>query len=244
MAELRQELLNQTEEGGIVAFNEKHLACALLLDTSISMSGEGIDTLNAGVSRFLKQTSMDETARQTVDIAIIEFNDHASVIREFTPLTKTEPVNLVAHGCTAMGEAIELAIDKVKERNQTYDRLGTPHFAPWIVMITDGLPTDDISSAAVRIKEEESKGNYGKLKFWSVGVPGYDLRTLAKLSRENRIIELSNKDFTGFFNWLSESMVIVSTSKPDEKINFTELPNNARPITKNDIPDEWKDEEW
>ena len=243
MAELRQSSFNETpKKTEFSAPNQKHLACVLVLDTSLSMAGEGIDSLNEGVRRFINQTSMDKTARECVDVAIIEFNDHAHVIREFTPLSKTEPVNMVAQGCTAMGEAINLAIDKAKERNMFYSEYGTPIFQPWIVLITDGIPTDDISSAAARIKEEEAKDTYGKIKFWSVGVPGYDLKTLARLSTEKRIIELSNKYFTGFFDWLSESMVTISVSKPGIRSPLPDLPNNARPIRKNEIPDEWNDD--
>lgn len=244
MAELRQTSFNETtEKAEISAPGEQHLACVLLLDTSSSMISENkIGQLNEGVKRFLAQTSMNELARKRVDVAIIEFNDTARVVREFTPLIKTEPVLLEAKGCTAMGEAINLAIDKIKERNWFYHSMGTPCLKPWIVMITDGEPTDDISVAAERIKLEESKGEHGKLNFWSVGVDNYNLKVLAKLSEQKHIIELSDCNFTNFFDWLGESIVLISASEPGIKVSLPDLPDNARPIRKNEIPDEWNND--
>ncbi len=241
MAELRQISFNETlGNHEISAPGEQHLACILLLDTSSSMiSGDKIGKLNDGVKRFFTQTSMDELARKRVDIAIIEFNDAARVVREFTPLAKIEPITLEATGCTAMGEAINLAIDKIKERNWFYQSMGTPCLKPWIVMITDGEPTDDISVAAERIKLEESKGEHGKLSFWSVGVDNYNLKVLAKLSEQKHIIELSDYNFMGFFDWLGESIALISASEPGIKVSLPDLPDNARPIRKNEIPDEW-----
>lgn len=140
MAELRQASFNEASANAEISVpGEQHLACVLLLDTSSSMiSGNKIGQLNEGVKRFLAQTSMDELARKRVDVAIIEFNDAARVVRGFAPLTKTEPVVLEAKGRNAMGEAINLAIDKIKERNWFYHSMGTPCLKPWIVMITDG----------------------------------------------------------------------------------------------------------
>ena len=137
------------------------MACVLLLDTSSSMIGEPINSLNKALKDFKEQTSLDEFAQKRVDIAIIEFNDKARVVQEFTPLPQLQPVCLSAVGCTAMGEGINLAIDKVKERNRFYASMGTPCFKPWIFMITDGAPTDDISVARQRIIDEESKGQDG-----------------------------------------------------------------------------------
>jgi len=232
MSELQQTNFNETQCGGIDAPNEPHLACVLLLDTSSSMSGASIDSLNKAVNDFKEQTSLDDLAKKRVDIAIIEFNSSAKVVQEFTPLTQLQPVKLYANGSTAMGEGINLAIDKVKERDLKYASMGTPCFKPWIFMITDGSPTDDISSAQARIREEETKGSHGKLKFWAVGVPGYSKDTMKALSK--RVIELDNSDFSGIFDWLSESMVAISVSRVGETVNLGNLGENAHAI-----PGDW-----
>lgn len=232
MPELKQSSFNEVPGGGISAPGEPHMACVLLLDTSGSMYGDAIDSLNRAINDFKEQTSIDELAQKRVDIAIIEFNDTARVVQDFTPLSQMQSVTLSASGCTAMGAGINLAIDKVKERNRFYNSMGTPCFKPWIFMITDGAPTDDIESARQRIIDEESKGTHGKLKFWAVGVPGYSKETLTSLTK--RCIALNEANFNGIFNWLSESMVTISVSRVDENPQLSNLPSDAQVI-----PTDW-----
>lgn len=217
--------LTRREEPRVAASNEPHLACVLLLDTSGSMAGEAIESLNRGVSTFIEQTSMDEMAKKRVDVAIISFDDEPRVEMEFTPISQMQPVHLTAGGCTAMGAAINMAIDKVKERNRFYMSLGTQVYKPWIFMITDGAPTDDITAAAQRIQEEESKGKSGKLKFFALGIRGYDKETLFRLT--NRVMELEGTDFSGIFNWLSESMCAISVSRVGDGVQLGKLPENT-----------------
>lgn len=210
----------------IAAPNEAHLACVLLLDTSGSMIGDPIYSLNQALCDFKEKVSMDEMAQKRVDIAIVEFNDVARVVQDFTPILQMQPDTLHASGATAMGAGINLAIDMVKERNRFYNSMGTPAFKPWIFMITDGLPTDDIEGAIRRIREEESKGVHGKLKFFALGVAGYDKETLFRLT--NRVMELRDTDFSGIFNWMSESMVAISVSRVNDEASLPPLPENAR----------------
>ena len=232
MTELEQTGFDRMPSTAISAPGEAHLACVLLLDTSGSMTGAPIDSLNKAINDFKTQTSMDDLAQKRVDIAIIEFNSTARLVQDFVPISQMTPVTLSASGCTAMGEGINLAIDKVKERNRFYASMGTPCFKPWIFMITDGAPTDDISAARQRIIEEENKGTHGKLKFWAVGVPGYDKETLTSLTK--RCIALDAADFSGIFNWLSESMCTISVSKVDENPQLPKLPEDTRTI-----PSDW-----
>lgn len=212
----------------MAAPNEPHLACVLLLDTSSSMSGQPIDSLNQGLQDFKQKVSLDELAQKRVDIAIVEFNSTARVVQPFTPISQMEPITLVANGQTAMGAGINMAIDMVKERNRFYSQNGTPCFKPWIFMITDGAPTDAdvLESARRRIQEEESKGTHGKLKFFALGVSGYDKKTLFSLT--NRVMELKDTNFAGIFNWMSESMVAISVSRVGAEAPLPQLPENAR----------------
>ncbi len=232
MSELKQSSFYELPGGDIAAPGEPHLACVLLLDTSGSMSGSAIESLNQAVNDFKTQTSLDELAKKRVDLAIVQFNDNACLVQDFTPLSRMEPVRLAAGGGTSMGAGIDLAIDMVKTRNAFYAGMGTPCFKPWIFMITDGAPTDDISKARQRIQEEESKGKYGKLKFWAVGVPGYSKEVLTSLTK--RCIALDQADFNGIFNWLSDSMVTISVSQVDQNVSLSPLPTDAQII-----PSDW-----
>ena len=228
-------MINQStfETPRIAAHNEPHLACLLLLDTSGSMSGASIDCLCKAIGTFKKHAIKDEQTCKRVDIAIMQFDDDVKVVQEFVPITEMqENIELTTGGCTEMGKAIMAAIDKVKERNHFYAKIGTPCYQPWIFMITDGGPTDDITEAANRIAEESSKGTHGRLKFWSIGVPGYSKAALCRLSPDGkRMIELdTSTSFEGIFDWLSESISIISASRIGETPSLSPLPEDARKI--------------
>ena len=207
----------------VTAINEPHLACVLLLDTSGSMEGQPLRELNNAINRFIQETNMNELAKKRVDVAIVGFDDEPYLISDFIPVVNMKPVQLSTGGLTSMGSGINMAIDLVKERNRFYSSTGVSCFKPWIFMITDGLPTDSIQEAARRITEEEQKG---KLKFFALGVEGYDPDSLFKLT--NRVIELSDTNFSTIFDWLSESMCIISTSRIGETIQLGPLPYNAK----------------
>jgi len=230
----------------MAAMNEPHLACVLLLDTSGSMSVAPkkddpipIDSLNQALQDFKRKVSLDELAQKRVDIAIIEFNSTARVVQPFTPISQMDPITLVASGETVMGAGINMAIDLVKERNRFYSQNGTPCFKPWIFMITDGTPTDAevLESARRRIQEEENKGTHGKLKFFALGVSGYNKNTLFSLTK--RVIELRDTNFSGIFNWMSESMVAISVSRVGDEAPLPQLPENARKADPNRNVSDW-----
>jgi len=233
-------MLNQESFGPpkIANQGESHLACVLLLDTSGSMAGDPIIRLNQALRDFKDQLNMDELANKRVDIAIVEFNESVNIIQPFTPISQMTPVTLEAKGSTSMGAGINLAIDILKERNRFYATLGTPCHKPWIFMITDGEPTDDLDLAKKRIIEEEGKGSHGKLKFFALGVPGFKREVLIDLTRhqgENpRIMEIGDIDFSKIFDWLSKSMAYISVSRIGEEVQLSRLPDNVKKIDPHD----------
>jgi uncharacterized protein YegL len=230
MAELKQETFDNGAQMPLSAPNEPHVACVLLLDTSGSMHGQSINSLNKAVNDFKAQTELDELAQKRVDISIIEFNSKVNVVQDFVPLPRMEPVRLEANGMTSMGMAIDMAIDKIKERMRFYASMGTPNFPGHIFMITDGAPTDDITAVRekLRLEQEEKK----KIKFFAIGVPGYDKDTLKSLTK--RCIELENSNFEGIFNWISKSMVQVSVSRVGQNPQLPDLPEGSTVV-----PSDW-----
>lgn len=225
--------MNQTPYAEIAAVNEPHMAVLLLLDTSGSMNGKPLEELMEGYNQFVKQTSMDELAMKRVDIAAMQFGNGVRTVQDFIPLSKAVEMSaptLTADGQTPMGEAIEKGVQMVRDRCRVYDETGIPHYKPWIFMITDGEPTDDISNAKTLIRQREDTG---RLKFFSVGVNGANTTILSSLSK--RTIQATEKDqFKDIFNWISKSMSIISASSVEENPQLPELPENFRVV-----PTDW-----
>lgn len=200
---------------------EPHMALLFLLDTSRSMSGPPIAALNDGLNRFKSEVCKDEQAMSILDVAIVEFNSRHRVVQEFKPIEQMEFVNLVATGGTNMSAAISESLRMVVERTKFYRKFCEP-YKPWVVLISDGAPSDDITGVAQEIKVLMDKQ---KVSFRSLGVEGYDSNTLHKLSPN--VTKLEGTDFTAFFDWINKSMAYVSQSSPGEKPQAAPLSGNV-----------------
>ncbi|HEY0754308.1 MAG TPA: VWA domain-containing protein [Ktedonobacteraceae bacterium] len=189
--------------------------CVLLLDTSTSMHGASITALNEGLRTFYQDVQSDDLAHRRVEVAVITFgNGGVQMLQNFTKIARAEIPTLTAGGNTPMGTAIGQALDIVKERKSILGKGGIPYYRPWMVLITDGAPTDDWQAAAERVRQEESAGG---LSFFAIGVGEADMETLAKIA-VRQPLKLHGLSFKEFFLWLSASQKRVSASQPGEQV--------------------------
>ena len=211
----------------IINASEHHMALLFLLDTSGSMGAtipntntSPISELTDALNRFKVEVCKDEHTKDILDIAIVEFNNTYKVIQEFSPIEYMKPVELQAYGQTYMNDALEVAVNMVTERSRFYRRSGAEPYKPWIVLISDGAPFDDIRNMAQKINALVGEE---KLAFWSLAVPGANSEILHMLSGK-RVLNLAGYDFKGFLDWANKSMRAVSQSSPGEKAKGQALP--------------------
>ena len=107
---------------------DPRIACALLLDTSGSMSGEPIEQLNQGFELFCEEIKKDDLAKKRAEIAVITFGDTAQVDTPFTEGRDLLPRRLSASGGTPLGRALNLALDLLADQKHTY-----PHGGPGVL---------------------------------------------------------------------------------------------------------------
>lgn len=213
----------------IVATGEPHLACVLLIDTSVQEGGNTIENINKGMQRLIAKVSMEERASKRADVAVITYGGGVRIKQEFTPVALiTEPVTLQAGGTAAMGEGIEITADLIAERLYVYDTLGAPAYRPWVFMISNNAPEDDISYAARLIRDGESDSTLGSMRFFALGAGNYDKDAMFKIT--NRVMELTDNDFDGIFSWLAESILAITASDYGDDVKLGNLPANARVV--------------
>jgi uncharacterized protein YegL len=197
-------------EGMAFADNpEPRCACLLLLDKSGSMAGRKIDELNAGLRQFQEELLKDDLAAKRVEVAIVSFAP-LTIDNDFVSASAFSPPILEAQGDTPIGAAIMQGLSLLEARKTLYRQSGVAFYRPWIILMTDGGPTDSISSAAAAIREGEASK---KFAFFAVGVGEANMQKLAEIS-VRQPVPMKGISFREFFLWLSSSMKTVSHSSP------------------------------
>ena len=206
----------------IINASESHMALIFVLDVSYSMSGQPIDQLNAGLNRFKEEVCRDKQTRDILDVAVIQFNDNLSIVQDFVPIEYMEYIQLVAGGGTKYTAPIRSALRMADERSRFYRRSGTEPYKPWIILVTDGEPLDNITAVAQEVTDMQ---NAGRVRFIALGVGDYDPNSLKRLT--DVVFRMDGTDFTSFFNWVGKSMRSVSTTAPGEKPPLPPLEGNV-----------------
>ena len=206
----------------IINASESHMALVLVLDISYSMDGVPIDQLNAGLNRFKADVCQDKQTRDILDVAVIWFNDDHGVLQDFVPIEYMEHIQLEAEGGTKFTAPIREALKMVDERSRFYRRSGTEPYKPWIILVTDGEPLDNINAVAGEVQAAQ---NEGKVRFIALGVGNYNSAPLKKIT--DVVFRMEGTDFSAFFNWVGKSMRSVSTTAPGEKPPLPPLEGNV-----------------
>ena len=189
----------------------------LCLDTSYSMDGAPIRELANGVKLFYASVCADEIARYSAEIAIVTFgNQGVQRVADFGPVEGQPELNFVAGENTPMGQAVCEALDSLENRKREYQKAGVDYYQPWLVLMTDGMPTDNVNEAVNRVVDLV---NAKKLSVFPIGIgDGADMNTLSSFSPSRPPLRLIGLEFRKFFEWLSASVQRVSASTPGQSV--------------------------
>ena len=199
------------------------LAICLALDTSSSMrNNDKIGELNKGIKMFFNSILNDELAKYSVEICIVSFGKEVIKLLDFESIErqadKFDTFNLVAEGYTPMGQGVELGLQLLEKRKKRYKDVGVEYYQPWLVLMTDGQPTDDISNATTLTNDLIASK---KLSLFSIAIgDGANIRTLSKFSTVRRPLKLKGLNFVEFFEWLSQSTKNTSQKTPGDSITL------------------------
>ncbi len=180
----------------------------LLLDVSNSMEGEPHAQLQAGLQAFTNYLQEDTLSKRRVEVAVCTFGDTQLEMWPFEQAIDFVPPELTLRGTTPMGAALRAGLQAVEDRVAEYLDEGRAYYRPWIILITDGAPTDEWLSAAEKIKEAEKNR---KVNFYAVGVNDADMDILNSLSSRSAQ-KLAGLSFGNLFKWVSQGLIAVSHS--------------------------------
>ncbi|MDR5745052.1 VWA domain-containing protein [Caballeronia sp. LZ029] len=190
----------------------RRLPVYILLDTSGSMRGEPILSVNVGMQAMIGALRQDPFALESVHVSIITFDIEA---REYLPLTPLDQVSLGEitapdAGATFMGAALELLIERVNRDVKRTTAASKGDWRPLLFVMTDGSPSDlhAFRQAVPVIKSR----NFGSIIACAAG-PKAKQDVLRELT--DRVVLLDTMDasaFSAFFQWVSASVSAGSSS--------------------------------
>lgn len=137
--------------GGELATRPLHFIW--ICDCSGSMSVDGkIQALNNAIRQTvpLMREAAEDNPNATVYVRVLTFSSGAQwLVSQPTPVEDFQWEDLSADGVTDMGKALSMVAEQLKIPPMT-DRA----LPPVLVMITDGMPTDDFNSGLRKLMEE------------------------------------------------------------------------------------------
>ncbi len=190
----------------------RRLPVYILLDTSGSMRGEPIHSVNVGLQSMLSALRQDPYALESVHLSLITFDIEARV---YLPLTQLDQVQLPeiavpSAGATFMGAALELLAHEVHTNIQKSSAESKGDWRPLLFIMTDGSPSDLYAyQQAIPVIQQ---ANFASIVACAAG-PKAKQEHLLQLT--DRVVVLDTMDaasFAGFFKWVSASVVAGSSS--------------------------------
>lgn len=201
----------------------------LVLDASGSMGGAPIQSLSGGLDALVREINKDELARDRVEVSIVVFGpDGVTPATPFVTMDNIVLPELVASGLTPMGEAVMTGVTAIRDRKKVLKEQGVKYYKPWLMVISDGLATDDLTQASTEVKAELSRNG---LAFFGIGVGNgaEDAMNSLETISGQEALKLKGLAFDELFQWVSASQAAVSASTPGDKValptpsNWTEI---------------------
>ena len=201
---------------------ESRCSIVMILDVSGSMFGDNIDTVNQALVKFSDIIRGDPVTALRADVAIIAFDHEAWVLQDFTNGTDFEAPVLEVHGGTMFSTPINMALDLIEVRKESYRDGGIAYYRSLVYFLTDGMSADtpaQLEQTAQRLAEAEENRS---VAFFAFIIGGGDAMVdhLSKLV-PRQPIELTNMaQLEGSIVWLSRSAEAVSQSQPGDSLRL------------------------
>lgn len=208
---------------------EPRCPIVLMLDVSRSMEGRKFDTLKHALTKFRDIIRGDLVTALRADVAVISFASTAQVIQDFTNGTDFEPCFIKLDDqlddTTRFSTAINLVLDIIQARKQTYRSAGTAYYRGLVYFFTDGEPKHDSGADLALTAARLSKMQEGRsVAFFCIGI-GWpdrpaDLLELAKLAPLQLVELINTEQLNGSIQWLTNSVFFEPLVGPPERVRL------------------------
>jgi len=173
------------------------LPLLVLADTSGSMSGAKISSLNQSLAALVQDLRVDEQTKDSVMLSVISFDDSVSEVVSLQPVSKVSLPTLATRGQTCMGEAMRTALRQLSDPARIPARCLTPV----ILLASDGQPTDHWQGPLNDLQSHAKVGGALRLAL-AIGRDADTKVLSAFASVEYPVLQADNPEkIKSFFKW-------------------------------------------
>jgi uncharacterized protein YegL len=122
-----------------IELQARSLPVFVLADTSGSMQGDKVNSLNQALATLIQDMRNDDQTKESVRLGVITFGSRVDEAVKLESISKVQVPQFSANGNTPMGEAFRRVLAILTDER----RVPKDNLTPVIALLTDGQPTDE-----------------------------------------------------------------------------------------------------